>query len=147
MNALIIGDAPPNADQVAFALSFRDNLLRGLDRHSSDCREELPLIGMRIEVGVDEHAVARLARRKLQGECNQVPEPSLRQCVLVWEKAIVGIETELVPALHGSCEQYASEFARGNCRQRAIEEDPNVATFPGTGALQGSGHVQLLAGL
>jgi hypothetical protein len=35
------------------------------------------LIGMRIEVGVDEHAVASLARRKLQGECNQVPERSL----------------------------------------------------------------------
>ena len=147
MNALIVGDAPPNADQVAFALSFRDDLLRSLDRHSSDCREELPLIGMRIEVGVDEHAVARLARRKLQGECNQVPERSLRHRVLVGEKAIVGIETELVPALHGSCEEYASEFARGNCWQRAIEEDPDVTALPGTRTFQGSGHVQLLAGL
>ena len=68
------------------------------------------------EVEVDEHAVARLARRKLEGERNQVPESSLGHCVLVGEKAIVGIETELVPPLHSSCEQHASEFARGNCR-------------------------------
>jgi hypothetical protein len=65
LNALVVGDASPNADQVAFALSFRDDLRRSLDRHSSDRREELPLIWMRIEVGGDEHAIARLARRKL----------------------------------------------------------------------------------
>jgi hypothetical protein len=45
--------------------SDRDDLLPSLDWHSSNRRAELPLIGMRIEVGVDEHAVARLARRKL----------------------------------------------------------------------------------
>ena len=100
-----------------------------------------------MEIGINEYAVARVARRKLQGECNQVPERSLRHRVLVGEKAIVGIETELVPALHGSCEEYASEFARGNCWQCAIEEEPNVTTLPGTRTFQGSGHVQLLAGL
>jgi len=77
LELLIVGDAPPNADKIAFALGFRDDLLRSLDRHSSDCREELPLIGMRIEVGVDEHAVARLARRKLQGSAIRFPNAPL----------------------------------------------------------------------
>src|SRR5712692_6921381 len=36
---------------------------------------------------------------------------------------------------------------RGNCRQRTIKEDPNVAALPGTRTLQGRGHTQLLAGL
>jgi hypothetical protein len=35
---LIIGNAHPDSDQVAFAQSFRDDLLRGVDRHSSDRR-------------------------------------------------------------------------------------------------------------
>ena len=147
MCILVIGDANPDSDQVAFALSFRNDLLRGVGRHSSNRRKELPLVGVRVEVGVNEHTVARLARRKLQGERNQVPEPSLGHRVLVGEKAIVGIETELMPALHGSRENHASQFARGNRRQRTIKEDPNVAALPGTRTLQGSGHAQLLAGL
>ena len=52
-----------------------------------------------------------------------------------------------MPALHGSRENHASQFARGDRRQRTIKEDPNVAALPGTRTLQGSGHVQLLAGL
>ena len=142
---LVIGDAHPDPDQVAFALSFGDDLLRGVGRHSSNRRKELPLVGVRTEVGVNEYAVVRLARRKLQGERNQVPEPSFGHRVLVGEKAIIGIETELMPALHGSREEHASEFARGNRRKRTFKEDPNVAALPGTRTFQGSGHVQLLA--
>jgi hypothetical protein len=85
-----------------------------------------------VEVGVNEHTVARLAWRKLQGERNQIPEPSLGHRVLVGEKAIVGIETKLMPALHGSRKKHAPEFARGDRRQRAVKEDPNVAALPGT---------------
>ena len=42
--------AHPNADQVAFALSFRNDLLRSTSRQSSDRRKELPLVGVRVEV-------------------------------------------------------------------------------------------------
>ena len=52
-----------------------------------------------------------------------------------------------MPALHGSREDHASQFARGNRWQRTIKENPNVAALPGTRTLQGSGHAQLLAGL
>jgi hypothetical protein len=62
---LIIGDAHPDSDQVAFALSFRDDLLRSVDRHSSDPRKELPLVRVPAKVGINEYAVARVARRKL----------------------------------------------------------------------------------
>jgi len=35
-----------------------------------------------------------------------------------------------MPMLHGSHKQEASEFARGDRRQRALKEDPNVAALP-----------------
>ena len=62
---LIIGDAHPDANEVAFALSFRDDLRSGVDRHSSDRRKELPLVWIRAEVGVNEYAVVLLAGRPL----------------------------------------------------------------------------------
>src|SRR5271157_3121224 len=111
---VVIGDANSDSDQVAFALSFRNDLLGGVGRHSWNCRKKLPLVGVRLEVRVNEHTVAQLAWRKLQGERNQIPEPSLGHRVLVGEKAIIGIETELMPALHGARENQASQFARGN---------------------------------
>ena len=49
-----------DSDQVAFALSFCDDLLRGIGRHSSDRRKELPLVRISVEVGVNEYAVARV---------------------------------------------------------------------------------------
>jgi len=144
---LVIGDAQPDSDQIALSLSFGNDLLRSLGRHSSNRRKKLPLVGVWVEVGVNEHAVARLAWHKLQGERNQVPEPSLRHGVLVGEKAIVGIETELMPAFHGSRENQGSQFARGYRWQRTIKEDPNVTALPGTRTLQGSRYIQLMAGL
>jgi len=65
VTGLVVSDAHPNADQVAFALSFRNDLFRSTGRQSADRRKELPLVGVRVEVGVNEYAVARLTRRKL----------------------------------------------------------------------------------
>src|ERR1035437_10027897 len=42
-----------------------------------------------------------------------------------------------MPALHGARKQHASEFARGNRRQRTLKEDPNVAAFSRTRTFQG----------
>src|SRR5437870_10025339 len=100
-----------------------------------------------MKVGVNEDAVARLARRELQRESNQIPESSFGHRVLVGEKAIIGIKADLMPTLHSSREQQASKFARCDRRQRALKEDPNVAALPGTRTFQGSRHVQLLASL
>jgi len=144
---LVIGDAQPDSDQIALSLSFGNDLLRSLGRHSSNRRKKLPLVGVWVEVGVNEHAVARLAWHKLQGERNQVPDPSLGHGVLVWKKTIVGIEAKLMPAFHGSRENQASQFARGYRRQGTIKEDPNMAALPRTRTLQGSRHIQLMAGL
>src|SRR5579863_6589209 len=52
-----------------------------------------------------------------------------------------------MPALHGSRKQHASEFARGDRRQRTLKEDPNVAAFSRTRTFQGRGHVPLPARL
>ena len=45
-----------------------------------------------------------------KGSAIRFPKPSLGHRVLVREKAIVGIETELMPTLHGSREQHASSL-------------------------------------
>jgi hypothetical protein len=113
---LVIGDAYPDSNQIAFALSVCDDLFREVGRHSSNRREELPLVGVWMEIIVNEHAVARLSWRKLQGERNQVPEPSLGHRVLVGEKAVIRIQADLMPTLHGSREQQAAELARGDRR-------------------------------
>ena len=62
---LIVSDAHPDANEVAFALSFSNDFLRGVDRHSSDRRKELPLVWIRAEVGVNEYAVVLLPRHPL----------------------------------------------------------------------------------
>jgi len=58
-------DAHSDSDQVAFALSFRDDLLRSVDGHSSDRRKELPLVRVRMEIGVNKYTGVLLARRSL----------------------------------------------------------------------------------
>src|SRR5260221_4240030 len=65
LNAFVIGDAHPDSDQVAFALSLLDDLLRAAGGHSSDCREELPLVRVREKIGVNKYAVILFARRSL----------------------------------------------------------------------------------
>ena len=52
-----------------------------------------------------------------------------------------------MPALHGSRKQHASEFARGDRRQRTLKDDPDVAAFSRARTFQDRGHVQLPAGL
>ncbi len=47
---LVIRDADPDSDQVTFALGRRYDLLRGVGRHSLNCGEELPLVGVLVEV-------------------------------------------------------------------------------------------------
>ena len=61
-----------DANQVAFSLCSCDDLLGGVDRHAPDRRKKLPLVGVRLEVGIDEHAGARFARRELQRETGAI---------------------------------------------------------------------------
>ena len=91
--------------------------------------------------------MAQLARRKLQGKCYQIPESAFGHGVLIGEEPILGIETELMFAFHGSIENHASQFASGGRRNCRIKEGPNVAALPGTGTFQGSWHAQFLARL
>ncbi len=53
-----------------------------------------------MQVVVHEQAIAVLPGRPLKGKRDQVAEASLGQSVLVWEEAVVGIETQMVAPLH-----------------------------------------------
>src|ERR1044072_4598302 len=52
-----------------------------------------------------------------------------------------------MPALHGSREQHAAEFACDHRRQRTLKEDPYVAALSRTRTFQGGRHIQFLARL
>jgi len=80
--SLIVHDAHPDSDQVAFALSLRNDLLRDVGRHSSNRREKLPLVGVRAEIGVNEHAVPPYAAQTAR----EVQSSSLGHRVLVGKK-------------------------------------------------------------
>ena len=69
------------------------------------------MIGMRLELVVDEHAVAGLARPSLQRQGDQVAETSARHRVLAREQPVVGLEADLRPAVHGSRQQHRREPA------------------------------------
>jgi hypothetical protein len=107
----------------------------------------MPLVQVWVEVSVDENTVSQLARCELQGESNQIAEPSLGHRVLVWKEAVVGIKSNLMPPLHCSGQEQASQFTSGDRRQRAVEENPNVAALSGTRAFQCGRHIQFLTNL
>jgi hypothetical protein len=63
-----------------------------MDRFRGDPREgseECPLVGVRIEIVVNEDGVPFFPRFLLEGEGDEIPESSCRHRVLVGEKAVV----------------------------------------------------------
>jgi hypothetical protein len=110
-----------------FSLSFRNNLLRSIARHSSNHRQERPLVRVRIKISIDENTVAQFLRRELQRKSDQIAEPSFGHRVLVWKKTIIGIKADLMPPLHRSREEHASSLRAviaGNARSKKIQMWP-----------------------
>ena len=74
--------------------------------------EERPLVGPRIELLVEEYAVAALPRAALQGKRDEVAESAFRYRVLAREESVVGVEAEIGVALHGLGQDMGAEAAR-----------------------------------
>jgi len=62
--------------------------------------EKRPLIGIGNQLVIQKNAVTHVSRPFLEWQSDQVPEPSMRQSVLIWEKSIVGTETKVRPTFH-----------------------------------------------
>ena len=85
------------------------------------------MIGMRLELVVDEHAVAALARPSLQRKRDEIAEAAARHRVLARKQSVVGLEADFWPAVHGSRQQHRCEAARLEGRDGVGKEKPDVA--------------------
>ena len=95
-------------------------------RHAPDRGQEPPLVGMRLEVVVQEHAVARLAWRVLQRQRDEVAEPAGRHGVLAGKQAVVGLEPDVRVPFHRLGEEPSAETPSRRRGNRIGEEDPHV---------------------
>jgi hypothetical protein len=71
---------------------------------------------------VEKDAVTALPPYLLEREGDEVPESSVRQRVLVREKSIVGVETDLGVTFHGLGQDVSREPARYGCGDSLLEE-------------------------
>jgi len=54
-----------------------------------DLRQHFPLVGIRIEVFINEHAVSFASSHTLQWQGYKIAQSSFRQGVLVWKETVV----------------------------------------------------------
>lgn len=93
-----------------------------------DVRQEKPLIGVGVELFVNEDAIAFALSFPLEWQGYQVAESAFRNSRLSWEHAVVGIELDRFGAPHCFGDEGASEVAGELCAYRAVEEEPDMAT-------------------
>ena len=90
-----------------------------------------PLVGERAQVFVDEHRPARLPLLPLQGEGDEVAEPSFGKLVLVREEAIVGIHPPRRGSRSHLGQDQAAEPSGLDRRDGRGEENPCVGAVAG----------------
>lgn len=93
-----------------------------------DVREEKPLIGVGVELFVNEDAIAFALSFPLEWQGYQVAESAFRNSRLSWEHAVVGIELDRFGAPHCFGDECASEVAGKLRAYGPLEEEPDMAT-------------------
>lgn len=66
----------------------------------------------------------------LKRQGNQVPKAALGQGVLVGKEAVIGLEAELVAAVHGPGQEAAPQLSRPGGGDGLREEKPDVGPLP-----------------
>ena len=72
-------------------------------------RREKPLVGVGFKGSIQEETVSLFPCFFLQRKGNKIAEASLWECVLTGKESIIGIEADLMPSPHGSCQNYRSK--------------------------------------
>ncbi len=109
---LVVRDTPSDTDNVAAAFSIAHYAFNICERHSTDARQKRPLVGMRIEIGIQKNAVTMASRHLLQRQGDQITKAAFWHGVLTWKKAIIGIQSELMPPLHSPSKNRGAKFSR-----------------------------------
>lgn len=104
------------------------------------------MIGVRIQIVIEEHAVAALTRLLLQGQRDQVAESTLGQRVLIRKEAVVRIEADVGPALHRFRKNQRAELSRQCSREGLFEEEPHVRAGSRARTFQSARQIHMAAG-
>ena len=135
-----------HAQNAALLLRLGDERFRPACRHPAELREVRPLVGKRIEVGIDEHAVAGLSWPALQRQGDQVAESAVRQRVLAGKEPVIGTESEVGPLIHRLGEQQRAQPPRETRRHLGVEEQPDMTAVPRPRPFERRGHAPPGAG-
>jgi hypothetical protein len=145
--ALILVVDERNVQRMAAAGRTQDRWIDVARRHGLHRRQKAPLVGVRLQGIVHEHAAAVLARHLLQRQRDQVAEAAFGHRVLVREQPVIGCELQLPGAGTGVADERRAEPSRiPRCNVRR-EEDPRMYAMARTRNLQRDGHAQFTARL
>ena len=113
-----------------------DHSLDFLARHAAQRGEKRPLVRVWRCALIEKEAVAVLARFPLQRQGDQIAQSAFRERILAGEEAVIGVQADLRPALHGLRQQEGAHLARQRGRNWLGEEEPAVPAVARTRALQ-----------
>ena len=126
LGLIFLGEWKPDANHIPRAFGVAYEVLDLRTASLPNRGEKRPLIGVGIEIVIEEQAVTPLTRLLLQGQGDQVAESALGQRVLVGKEAVVRIKADVGPVLHRFRENQRTELA-GECgRKGLLEKEPHV---------------------
>ena len=128
----IVRDTAPNTDDVSAAFGLAHHVFDFGKYHPPNAGQQPPLFRVRIEIGIEKYAVAVATRHVLQRQRDEIAKAAFGHRVLTRKEAVVGIETKLMPLLHGPGENGRAEFSRETRRQWRFKENPDMTAAPGT---------------
>ena len=135
-----------HAQHATLLLRLAHERFRSACRHATELRQVRPLVWKRIQVGIDEYAVAGLSRLALKRQGNQIAESTVRQRVLAGKEAVIGAESEVGPVVHRLGEEQRAQPARETGRHGGVEEQPYVTAVSRPRPFERRGHAPPGAG-
>src|ERR1700738_679646 len=91
---VFVDERDTHAKKFSRCTCFLDKMIHLRSRYRINRGQEGPLIQIWRTRLVDEHAVARTARKPLKRQCNQITEPTRRHRILARKKPIAGSHSE-----------------------------------------------------
>ncbi|HWE16721.1 MAG TPA: hypothetical protein VG758_05985, partial [Hyphomicrobiaceae bacterium] len=86
---------------------------------------------MRLQIGVDKHAVSILPSQSLQWQSDQIAKPAAGHRVLARKQPVVGFEADFRAPIHRLRQQHRAKAPCLGRRDRLCKEQPDVTALAG----------------